>query len=381
MGRHLDRTLGYLRRALRTAHQIVFAFLLLSLPVAACFWDTDTIDTELRGIPKASVLATGRWFRHGPEYYRSRVTKLEGEKLGLAGCDDLAVAYSHLGFHQKALEAIDRKAALLAATPDREHQYRYHANRGTILAHSGHFQEAVSELDLALKINPDAHFGRERYQRDLIRYLAATNSDPKLWTEHNFLSWSGYSVMGVPFVIGNPSFRGPGRFELEGSWEEAFEGVSGMLRFGGLEGPELYRCLGDLSLANHHLNLAWLFYLKAIEKNHPASEAIEASVLSIEEHWVEAGFRGRPSREDFRLSQESAKQWLTAFHAAEEAALKAGEDPAEPEVLEKLVRSADKEVPPHDSFDSASTIPMATIAIVSLLVGFTAVRRRRKRTR
>ena len=36
-------------------------------------------------------------------------------------------------------------------------------------------------------------FGRERCQIDLIRYVRAAREEPGLWTEHDFLAWSGYT--------------------------------------------------------------------------------------------------------------------------------------------------------------------------------------------
>lgn len=324
---------------------VLLTLLLLTAPVAACWWDCDTIDTELRGVPGAALLASGRWYRHGPAYYGARVSRLEGRELSLAEYDDLAVAYGHLGSNELGLRVMDKKAVLLASNPNPLHQYRYHANRGTLLAHSGRYEEALREIDLALELNPEAHFGRERYQRDLIRYIAAASADPKLWTEHNFLSWSGDSVMPGRTPLARLSFTGPPEVAVTTStFEDALKGVAGMLRFGGLEGPELYRCLGDLCLTKQDLNLAWFFYLKAIERGHPGAKAVERSVISIEAHWREAGFVG-PTREDFRLTQESAKLWLEAFQRAEREALKRGADTSQTKAVESFLERADLEVP------------------------------------
>ena len=61
-----------------------------------------------------------------------------------------------------------------------------------------------------------------------------------------------------------------------------------MLRFGGLEGPELYRSLAELFLAKQHLNLAWWALERAVERGHPAADLLRAGQRGIEKHWQEA---------------------------------------------------------------------------------------------
>ena len=43
----------------------VAAFALLAFAAVPCYWDSDTLDTELRGLPDAFDLVVGRWHRHG----------------------------------------------------------------------------------------------------------------------------------------------------------------------------------------------------------------------------------------------------------------------------------------------------------------------------
>lgn len=314
----------------------------LSAPAWACIWDRDTLEDELRGLPPAAVLASGRWYRHGPAYYQERIDRLSGKTdLSLDEFDDLAVAYERLERRKEALEVLQAKAEKLKAEPDPEHQYRYHANRATILAHSGQLEEALEELELALELNPEAHFGREEYQVLLIRYVQAARGNAKLWSEHNFLSYSGHLRSDGPWVYSrSPSFTAIVE-EEKSPRERSFLATAGMLRFGGLEGPELYRTLGDLSLAQGDLNLAWLFYLEAIQKEHPASEQIEATVRQIEEHWEEAGYHA-PTREQWRIDRDVSQRWLQAFQTAEAEALESGQDLDAN--LEDLIHQADRAV-------------------------------------
>ena len=97
---------------------------------------------------------------------------------------------------RQQLEKLDAKSAKV-----REHQYRYHANLGTFLVHRwvrqgrdrGRIEEVKrsrDEIAEALKINPDAHFGREKYQLKAIEWIIdpprAGDSPYRL---HNLLGW------------------------------------------------------------------------------------------------------------------------------------------------------------------------------------------------
>jgi len=75
-----------------------------------------------------------------------------------------------------------RKRERLDQSPDAEHEYRYLANLGTFHAHrwigNGGDRESLSDLEIAadlirraIELNPDAHFGRERYQLLAIEWL------------------------------------------------------------------------------------------------------------------------------------------------------------------------------------------------------------------
>lgn len=311
------------------------------MPPAAtpCIWDSDTLGDELRGLPDALRLVTGRWMRHGVEYYAARIAKLPAHLAGhaddLAAYDDLAVAYERQGDRDAALAVMDDKRAVLEklAAGDAvaiEHRYREHANRGTFLAHSGRFDEALVELGKALEINPAAHFGRERWQIEAIWYVAACKRDPSLWAKHDFLTFA--NVLPEPLaapVTGRASYTTTRLDEPRRvPWDELHTAVAGMLRFGGLEGAELWRTLGDLHLAKQDLHLAWWAYGVAIERGHPASETITMARAGIIEHWREAMRVERkripiPGDDEFRAVRTSAAKWLAAFQRFARADAKA----------------------------------------------------------
>ncbi len=335
-----------------------FAFALVLAPAALlpCIWDSDTLESELRGLPEAFDLVTGRWHRHSDAYYRERLERLGGEReLTLAELDDLAVAHERLGDRDAAIAVMARKQKALTNTPDDEHRYRYHANLGTFLAHAGRFDEGLVELRRAVAINPDAHFGRERYQIELIEYIAAAKRDPTLWSSTSFLRHANYQPRPGKsiywFVVAEQGLdTSPWRNDRELDWNEAYEAASGMLRFGGIEGPELYRTLGELFLMKEHLHLAWWSFRHAIERGHPASDVLRKSCANIVAHQREAETHvsqgNVPPSESFYAEQRaSADRWLAAFQELEAAAIARGEDVRSDAALQALLATADAREP------------------------------------
>lgn len=334
------------RRTWRAPARVAaLATCLVTLP---CLWDSDTLDDELRGLPDAHRLIVGRWHRHGPGYYEERVRRLaSGGDLTFADYDDLAVAYEHLGRRDDAVATMARKALALGARPDAEHQYRYHANLGTFLAHRGDYAAALVELEQAVALEPNAHFGRERFQIDAVRYVAAATQDPGLWERENFLTHAGYEMFVCPahsFTVGHALDR----LDLD----SAYQAIAGMLRFGGREGAELYRALGDVFARRRDLHLAWWAWQRALERGHPAREAIEAGIAALYDHWRESswheGVAVPPSPGDFARARANADAWLAAYQALEASAVAAGEAVGDPLVLRRLLAAADAAVPPID---------------------------------
>ncbi|MCB9917029.1 MAG: hypothetical protein H6832_01340 [Planctomycetes bacterium] len=344
----------------------VFAVTLFALP---CLWDKDTLADELRGLPGHFELVSGRWFRHSDAYYRKRIDTipalLEKQPNAFELYDDLAVAYEFLGNDGEAVRVMRDKGAALAKLDEapKDARYRYHANLGTFYVHGAlrgkldGFERALSELEKALVINPDAHFGRERFQVDLIRYAMAARENPGLWSEHDFLTWSGYALKDAEWsrVLSYPSFTVkarviPKREGKQATWQEAYTAVAGMLRFGGLEGAELYRALGDLYVVHGDLHLAWWAFHRAEEAGHPAKARLRKARASIEFHWKQANKEVRagvpiPTDADYRAVRDNAKRWRAAFVAAEETALDEGLDPSDQDVLSGLLDRANRDVP------------------------------------
>jgi tetratricopeptide (TPR) repeat protein len=156
-----------------------------------CLWDRDTLAMEAKPFPGLAEILTGRFERQPPRFYQMRLDRVTRELAAhpddLALLDDAAVACDRLGRSDDAIVWMERKAAALAKlNPNdptvRDHHYRYLANLGTFRAHRwlrngarrselADLQESEKALAAAIKINPDAHFGREIYQLAAVRWL------------------------------------------------------------------------------------------------------------------------------------------------------------------------------------------------------------------
>ena len=193
--------------------------LLIALPLsaAACLWDRDTPSDEAKGMPEVVAVLTGRFERNPPLFYEVRLARVAAYLLShpedLDAYDDAGVACDRLGRGDEAIAWMEKKRARLEAMEAtrprvREHRYRYHANLGTFLVHRWARQGADrsqieqvkagrDEIAKALEINPDAHFGREKYQLRAMDWIV----DPPKWEVWqqvlpNLLGWSFDDIYG-----------------------------------------------------------------------------------------------------------------------------------------------------------------------------------------
>ena len=166
---------------------VVFFFVITSA-TQACLWDWDTLQMERRRFPGTLEMITGKFVRHSPAYYEWRIQdrtkrmRSPAEDPGLA--DDLAVAYSKLGRHAEGIALLEQ---VLAAHPDR---YETLANLGTIHMLAGDLKVGKEYVDRAIVINPDAHFGREKYQSLLAEYFLTKRKSPHPAAEPGTISHS-----------------------------------------------------------------------------------------------------------------------------------------------------------------------------------------------
>jgi len=218
---------------------------------SACIWDRDTVAMERRRFPGALHLITGHFVHHGQKFYEWRIedrtSRLEQHPDDLRLLDDLAAAYDKTGDHDAAIETMQRARAL---APDR---YETQANLGTFHAHAGHFDQALVHIDRALEINPQAHFGRERYQALLIRYIQERGGGMRL-------PLSGHGGFAA-YVFKHEQAEGIAEQQA------AVKGVLGMMHFGKHDSPILLEALANLletgALDDDAAQLAARAYLRA----------------------------------------------------------------------------------------------------------------------
>ena len=99
----------------------------------------------------------------------------------------------------------------------------------------------MEEIDRALELNPDAHFGRERVQKLLVEYLIERRGDAaevSLPLDAAAGPRAGYRTPFAAFLKERGVSAADGR-----------RGVEGMLRFGDFRSPILLEALGDLLMA------------------------------------------------------------------------------------------------------------------------------------
>lgn len=247
----------------------------VSCPVLAlaCLWDYDTLKMERQRFPTTLELITGKFLRHSPEFYQwriqDRLKKLAVDPQNLALYDDLAVAYDKTGRQDLAIETILKKERLKPGL------YETEANIGTFLIHSGKLEEGLAHIDKAIEINPDAHFGREKYQKYLVEYVLSRRDQRPTAVLADY-EWVGeapeqYLQVKADFADFLAS-KTPGREQHQGlspaERAVAVKGVLSIMKFGNFDSPFVLEVLGDLLLpaydpSSDAKQLAARAYLKA----------------------------------------------------------------------------------------------------------------------
>lgn len=159
----------------------------------ACAWDRDTLEAEAKGIPEVMHIITGRFERNPDLFYEMRLKRVTQEIAQhpdqLELYDDAGVASDRLQRGDEAIAWMHKKQAAMQnwqgdAKTLKEHRYRYLANQGTFIAHRwlrsgadrkriGEMKQARDMIAAAIKLNPDAHFGREKYQLKMMEWIIA----------------------------------------------------------------------------------------------------------------------------------------------------------------------------------------------------------------
>ncbi len=262
----------------------VLASLAIASTVFACGWDNDTLAEESNGIPNVQQALAGRFDVNPPEYYEFRI-KLVQEKqdpLSLEDYDNLTVAFDKLGQQDESLKWMARKELALKTAklpPNHDHWYRFYANRGTIYAHQwakGGYQEraliekGLRDLRRAVEINPDAHFGRENVQIEVLELLAGLSSGDQTGAMQR---WHDYVALAKR--------------------ENVRKGILGIMELGsGWDSPDMHLLLGSTMSARDKV----LIHACILRAKELAARGKSGPVMS-EEYFFRYGGRGDPSSE------------------------------------------------------------------------------------
>jgi tetratricopeptide (TPR) repeat protein len=208
----------------------------------ACIWDRDTLAMERAKFPEVNELIVGYFPRHSAAYYQWRmeqVLAIPVEDRTPSDYDDLGASYDKLGQHQ---DAIDTMHAKFERYPD-EALYETHANLGTFYIHNGDLEQGVQYIGSAIEINPDAHFGREVYQKLLVEYVIQQRAKGNTLPLEKDMSHPFEQLDG-----GFPSYVIKAKKHLtldDREAQSAIKGILGMMRFGNYDSPILLEVLGD----------------------------------------------------------------------------------------------------------------------------------------
>ena len=228
------------------AASLVLTQLLAVVPAFACIWDRDTLSAEAIGLPEVVDVIVGRVDRPPDKYYEMRLkavtARLLREPDNWPLYDDAGAAADRLHRGDQAIGWMERKRVSLkrVGTDDanhREHLYRYHANVGTFHAHrwlrTGAKRDRLDDLKLArqhiaeaIQLNPQAHFGRERYQLMAIEWLLES-PDTKKDARAASLFWVARDRLG-PEIVGK---AGANKLGAAG-YEDAVRGLAGLIVLG-----------------------------------------------------------------------------------------------------------------------------------------------------
>lgn len=228
--------------------------LALTALAPACLNDRDTLADEAKKNRDVLTTLVGGFERNPPLYYQMRIKRIEGDLRAnpnrIDEYDDIAVANDRIGNDDEAIKWIEAKRKLLPSLDmksetSKDEWYRYYANCGTFWVHrwaaNGAADEQISDVihgrDLiskALQINPNAHFGREKYQLMVMKWLIDSRSS------------SNDREHGRDESLGRYIERA-GDLNNEKKREEAVIGLSGLIRLGGAwQSPDVYAAIARL---------------------------------------------------------------------------------------------------------------------------------------
>ncbi|NRA13464.1 MAG: hypothetical protein HRT57_16080 [Crocinitomicaceae bacterium] len=272
---------------------LIFFFWVNMFLIFPCGWDSDTVAMEKRMFPTVHELITGKFIQHSQAFYYWRVNdrteKIQLYPDSLSLYDDLAWALNKVGEPEKGVEIMLQKEKRSPGL------YKTYANLGTCYIHSNQLEKGLEYIKKTIKINPDAHFGREIYQQLLVEYIISKKD-----SLGKFSLPLGTKGDNFYHYLKKNHFKGSAQNEIA----KAVKGVGGMMKFSNHNSPVLLEALGDLlSNADNGVDpgaghLSSRAYLKAsfLSKDETTIKAYKKKAKNeIEKQFAGEGF-GRESR-------------------------------------------------------------------------------------
>jgi tetratricopeptide (TPR) repeat protein len=291
----------------------------VSSAALACLWDSDTFSEEALTQKDVAEIVRGRLGKHSDFFYEEKVayTKplIDAGDAGMDRYDDLAVAYDKLGKLDDAIAVMNAKEARFPK------QYTTLANLGSFHGHKGEYEKALELLNAALVMNPDAHFGREKYQVKAIEYLQKLAKDPKLQEHHDLLGIDIAEAEQLMFGdLGKKQKGKPTGLEKAGISKDVFVALAGIIRYGsGEKSPHVWLSLGVASALQGDRHLAIRSFARAKELGHPrGADLVRVMSMTLKD------FEGRPDFERLRKEWDKGQAEMKASQDKEDALLKAG---------------------------------------------------------
>jgi hypothetical protein len=176
---------------MRTLLRILFA-VSFPLTVTACMWDAESLSREKsRSHDLAQTILGTTSTLEDTNRLRTRIKELESDRHE----DDVMWWNNLAGAHLRLNEAQVAATLLEPIVGKFPNDYGIHANLGTAYHLLGRYQDAEKEIARDLEINPDAHFGLEKYHLALLQYLVR---DPKYQARHVYVDEFTAAFLATP---------------------------------------------------------------------------------------------------------------------------------------------------------------------------------------
>lgn len=253
----------------------------------ACLWDRDTLREESLGKKEIAAVVNGQLGKHSTAFYEAKVTYTRAlVDKGTAPkerYDDLAVALARTGKIDEAIAVLAEKEKKFPG------EYTTEANLGTFLAMKGDLDGAIQHLEAGIKINPDAHFGREKYQVQLLKDAKAAKAGKKLDACANLF---GVSSDGEDAMWIERPGKIVARDDIKMPPADAAVAMVGLIRFGTAEqSGAVWFNLGVALAYQGHKHLAVRALRRAESLGHPCAATFGTPLAQVVPEYERDGGR------------------------------------------------------------------------------------------